>query len=339
MTEATAPASGSGGHDDHPLEASTQRIEDGPRGGGTWYDVLEVQPDVSAVDLKKAYDRALALVEGRNIGGYLMLDPLAAESARANVEAAFAVLGDADRRRAYDERVLAAGGENAPAPAKPVEASARMPDGGSDDEQRRARELLEMAASQADPHPAPPGLRFTAPAEPSEEAPVSPGKPSTGSATATAAPEAAASISIVAPAEEVGSSVFTNTPHEASASPLSDVTIPATLVPSVAAGAPPSSVPTTGGLPDRGEIAGTLIRELREARGLTLDALAEATKIRKPYLRAVEEEDVPNLPARVYLRGFLTQIARVLRVDRARLAEGYLLTVERVSKDAPPSAT
>ena len=30
-----------------------------------------------------------------------------------------------------------------------------------------------------------------------------------------------------------------------------------------------------------------------------------------------------------YLRGFLTQIARVLKVDRARLAEGYLQFVEK----------
>ncbi len=85
-------------------------------------------------------------------------------------------------------------------------------------------------------------------------------------------------------------------------------------------------------MPDSGEIPGALIRELREARGLTLEDMASATKIRKPYLRAIEEEDHPNLPARVYLRGFLTQIARMLKVDRQRLADGYLLTAERLSK-------
>jgi hypothetical protein len=31
----------------------------------------------------------------------------------------------------------------------------------------------------------------------------------------------------------------------------------------------------------------------------------------------------------VYLRGFLTQIARALRVDRTRLAEGYVAFVHR----------
>jgi hypothetical protein len=82
-------------------------------------------------------------------------------------------------------------------------------------------------------------------------------------------------------------------------------------------------------LPD-GDLGGDVIRTLREGRGMTLDALAEATKIRKPYLKAIEEQDIPNLPARVYLRGFLTQIARVLKVDRARLADGYLACVEKL---------
>ena len=51
---------------------------------------------------------------------------------------------------------------------------------------------------------------------------------------------------------------------------------------------------------------------------------------RKEVVKAIEEQDIPNLPARVYLRGFLTQIARVLKVDRARLADGYLACVEKL---------
>ena len=86
--------------------------------------------------------------------------------------------------------------------------------------------------------------------------------------------------------------------------------------------------PEPGGLPE-GEINGVVIKQLREHRGLSIEELSEATKIRKPYLRAIEEQDFPNMPARVFLRGFLTQIARVLKVDRTRLSEGYLQFVER----------
>jgi flagellar biosynthesis protein FlhG len=76
-------------------------------------------------------------------------------------------------------------------------------------------------------------------------------------------------------------------------------------------------------------VNGQVLKKLREARGLSLDELAELTKIRRPYLQAIEDQDLENLPARVYLRGFLTQIARALRVDKTRLAEGYVSFVAR----------
>lgn len=81
-----------------------------------------------------------------------------------------------------------------------------------------------------------------------------------------------------------------------------------------------------------GEVNGQTLRRLREARRLSLDELAEATKIRRPYLAAIEEQDFENLPSRVYLRGFLTQIARVLRVDKVRLADGYLAFIARFGR-------
>ncbi len=109
---------------------------------------------------------------------------------------------------------------------------------------------------------------------------------------------------------------------------------------------PPSSAASTSNLPvavtpspmpglfslEGQEVNGQLLKRLREGRGLSLEAMVEATKIRKPYLMAIEEQDLENLPARVYLRGFLTQIARVLRVDKEKLADGYLAFVARYGK-------
>lgn len=82
-------------------------------------------------------------------------------------------------------------------------------------------------------------------------------------------------------------------------------------------------------LPTDGEINGQVIKRLREQRGLSLDVVAEQTKIRRAQLTAIEEQQLEHLPTRVYLRGYLTQIARVLKVDRDRLAEGYLSFVDR----------
>ncbi len=87
-------------------------------------------------------------------------------------------------------------------------------------------------------------------------------------------------------------------------------------------------IATDGALPE-GEISGEMLKRVREQKGFSLDELSEHTKIRKQHLVAIEAQDLNSLPARVYLRGFLTQIARVLRVDKHRLADGYLAFVDR----------
>lgn len=94
----------------------------------------------------------------------------------------------------------------------------------------------------------------------------------------------------------------------------------------------PTPTPPPGLFSLDGEVNGQTLRRLREARKMSLTELSELTKIRKPYLAAIEEQDVENLPSGVYLRGFLTQIARVLRVDKVKLAEGYLAFIARFGR-------
>lgn len=72
------------------------------------------------------------------------------------------------------------------------------------------------------------------------------------------------------------------------------------------------------------EITGALLKKVREARGLDLAEVAQRTKIGERHLRAIEAERFDELPAPVYVRGFVTQIARFLRIDPARAAESYL---------------
>lgn len=66
---------------------------------------------------------------------------------------------------------------------------------------------------------------------------------------------------------------------------------------------------------------GKILRDAREARGLTLEQVEEETKIRRKYLEALEKEAFDVLPGRVYVRGFLRNYARFLELDeRALLA-------------------
>jgi flagellar biosynthesis protein FlhG len=72
------------------------------------------------------------------------------------------------------------------------------------------------------------------------------------------------------------------------------------------------------------EVSGAVLRKVRESRGMELSEVAQRTKISERHLRSIEDERFDELPAPVYVRGFVAQIARILRMDPARAAETYL---------------
>ncbi len=67
------------------------------------------------------------------------------------------------------------------------------------------------------------------------------------------------------------------------------------------------------------ETAGTVLARARTARRLSIDQAAQATRIRAPYLRALEADDFAALPAPVYVRGYLRTYAGHLEIDSAEL--------------------
>lgn len=68
---------------------------------------------------------------------------------------------------------------------------------------------------------------------------------------------------------------------------------------------------------------GTLLKQTREKKGLTLRDVEEATKIRYKYLEALEEENFKILPGRVYTKGFIRNYANFLGLDGDPLLETY----------------
>jgi len=81
---------------------------------------------------------------------------------------------------------------------------------------------------------------------------------------------------------------------------------------------------------------GELLKEARQQKGLSLEQVEEATRIRRKYLQALEEENYGVLPAEVYVKGFLRNYAQYLGLD---VEEVMALYVERASQGegAPPS--
>jgi flagellar biosynthesis protein FlhG len=68
----------------------------------------------------------------------------------------------------------------------------------------------------------------------------------------------------------------------------------------------------------------------RQAQGVTIQDIANITKISPMHLRAIEEEDLDALPAPVYVRGFLQQIAKALNLDPTQVTKTYLKRVRAV---------
>lgn len=77
--------------------------------------------------------------------------------------------------------------------------------------------------------------------------------------------------------------------------------------------------------PDPRSEPGAVLRYHRRRRGLTLEQVAEETKIRPALLDQLEAERVDDLPAAVFVRGHVLQVARALGVaDPNDLAARYL---------------
>lgn len=66
---------------------------------------------------------------------------------------------------------------------------------------------------------------------------------------------------------------------------------------------------------------GDRLRNAREAKGLSLEAVEGLTRIRAAYLRAMEDEEFERLPGPAYLKGFLRTYAAALGLDPDPLVE------------------
>lgn len=69
---------------------------------------------------------------------------------------------------------------------------------------------------------------------------------------------------------------------------------------------------------------GERLSEARKKRGATLQDAAKETKIREEYLAHLEKNDGIDIPLeRIYVRGFLRNYARFLRMDTSRLLTDF----------------
>ncbi|MCC7441649.1 MAG: helix-turn-helix domain-containing protein [Bdellovibrionales bacterium] len=264
----------------------------------TYYDVLEVSPDSSPQEIREAYLRLKSAYSRDSVALYTLISKEETEGMLRRIEQAYHVLSNPEKRKEYDRnhRLMEDGQEFAPSAFRfgtgqqKIISIDRVPP-------------MEDTGDEGDP--------LVAPRTDFSGQPI---------AQPALAPVPQAAMAEVLPAGAAARAI-----HE-SAAP----------VPSSAAGVQPRVAHAGAGAtaPSRDELSrildgesewhGPVIRKVRELQGLSLEELSEYTKITKKYIRAIEDEDYASLPAPVYLRGFVVQIAKKLRIPHERAATAYL---------------
>jgi flagellar biosynthesis protein FlhG len=87
------------------------------------------------------------------------------------------------------------------------------------------------------------------------------------------------------------------------------------------------------------EFTGALLRKVRQSQGVELKEISLRTKIASSHLAAIEEEQFEILPALVYVRGFVNELAKYLKLDPPQVQRTYLRrlreSLQGRSKGAP----
>jgi curved DNA-binding protein CbpA len=217
------------------------------------YDILELTPDATPQEIRSAYLRLKSAYGRDNIAHYGVFSRDETEQMLLNVENAYLILSNPEKRRAYDQ----------------------------------GHGLQPPAASR--------------PGSPEFQGDLEPRASSASLATLTLGrPEPAISTPYV--------STYREAPA-ASSGPESEFQ-----------------------LNPEESWTGPTLRRIRESRRITLEDLSDYTRISRTYLHALEEENFSKLPAVVYVRGFLQQVSKRLKLPVDQVTRQYL---ERMKASQP----
>jgi curved DNA-binding protein CbpA len=258
----------------------------------TLYEILEIRADAAAAEIGSACERAAALYGPGSLATYSLMAPEEAELLTRRIEEARATLLDPDARARYDEELK----------RRPPEARAAAAGG-----------------AQREPPPIIPAMQLPplAAAEEDEDAGEALTPLPLPLATVAEAPVRDAREADVRPAPIPLSREIRHAAEAPAHTPPPLPSRPAATAPAVVEGGP---------------WTGEALRQVRDARGLSVQQIAERTKVTRHHIENIEADRFGALPAPVYLRGILLALARELRLDGQKVARSYL---ERVAGAKP----
>ncbi len=80
------------------------------------------------------------------------------------------------------------------------------------------------------------------------------------------------------------------------------------------------------------EFSGEFLKKVREYKNVDIKRMSDLTRVSKTYIKYIEEENFAGLPATVYIRGFVYQYAKTLKLNPELVATSYLRKV-RANRD------
>ncbi|MFZ4403682.1 MAG: helix-turn-helix domain-containing protein [Pseudobdellovibrionaceae bacterium] len=69
---------------------------------------------------------------------------------------------------------------------------------------------------------------------------------------------------------------------------------------------------------------GDFLKKVREYKKISLDSMFEITKINPYYIQAIESMACNDLPALVFVRGYVLQMAKALHLPEKEVADSYM---------------
>lgn len=77
---------------------------------------------------------------------------------------------------------------------------------------------------------------------------------------------------------------------------------------------------------------GPFLRKVREYKKMSVEKMSEITRINPHYIVALEKNNWANLPAPVFVRGFVVQICRLLNLDEKKVTESFMMIYKAQTK-------
>lgn len=285
----------------------------------SYYEILDVKPDASQSEIRQAYLRTKSAYSKDSAALYSIFDEHETRRVLESIEQAYLVLSNAEKRKEYDrvhgflksdERLPLTTKKSGNAHAFSFSGNASAGDAAHE----AARAVFGAGASDFGSTRDASGSTATRPA-------------------ATAGAEDAALAAKRAALHEDYSTPRTLASSEAAGPPVEDYSTRSIgnsqnrlgIVRRIELTKPyeKNSV-MEGEILNETSFRGEFLRRVREYKGISIDEIAEFTKISKTYVNCIESEEFESLPAPAYLRGFVAQIAKALKLPHEKAASAYM---------------